>query len=278
MKISASYWMFDGGLDGRKPIYEAIRETKLLGFDAIELCIAGTGVLTEKTSEKECRKIVQMAADEGITISGVASGEAWSYPPSSNDINIRKRIIDFTKRALEVTKWLGTDSYLYIPGAVDIFFLPDAEKVPYDICYQRAIDGIYELLPAAEAAGVALCIENVWNKFLLSPLEMRDFIDMFNSPFVASYFDVGNVMLTGYPEHWINILGKRIRRVHIKDFITGFGNADGFVDLSDGNVDFKIVRKALEGIGYDSYLTSEIIPYAEGRPAKTAKEMIRLFK
>lgn len=278
MKISASYWMFDGGLDGRKPIYEAIRETKLLGFDAIELCIAGTGVLTDKTSEKECRKIVQMAADEGIAISGVASGESWSYSPTSNDKNIRRRILEFTKRALEVTHWLGTDAYLYVPGAVDVFFLPDAEKVPYDIVYQRAIDGINELLPSAESSGVALCIENVWNKFLLSPLEMRDFIDKFNSPFVASYFDVGNVMLTGYPEHWINILGKRIRRVHIKDFKTGYGNADGFVDLSEGNVDFKTVRSALEGTGYDSYLTSELIPFSEGRPEKTAKEMIRLFK
>jgi len=278
MKISASYWMFEGGLEGKKPLSEAIQEAKELGFDAIELCIAGSGVLTDKTTKSECLKIVELAKKTGIEISGVASGENWTISPTSNDSSVRKRSIEFTRKSLEITNWLGTDAFLYIPGAVDVFFLPDAVVIPYEICYERAQEAISELLPSAEATGVTLCIENVWNKFLLSPLEMKDFIDSFNSPYIGSYFVVVNVLLTGYPDQWIKILGKRIKRLHIKDFKSSVGTVDGFVDLLEGNVNFPEVVKALKGIGYSGYLTSEIIPFSEGRPEKTAFAMKKLFK
>ena len=117
-----------------------------------------------------------------------------------------------------------------------------------------------------------------WNKFLLSPLEMRDFIDSFNSDFVGSYFDVGNVLLTGYPEQWIRILGKRTKRVHIKDFKKSTGTVEGFVDLLEGDVDFDGVKKALADIGYDGYVTAEMLPYESGRPEKTAAAMKKIFK
>ncbi|MCK5000324.1 MAG: sugar phosphate isomerase/epimerase, partial [Anaerohalosphaera sp.] len=117
----------------------------------------------------------------------------------------------------------------------------------------------------------------VWNKFLLSPLEMRDFIDSFGSDMVGSYFDAGNVLLTGYPEHWISILGSRIKRVHVKDF-KNVGTVEGFVDMLEGDVDFKAVRTALEAIKYDGYITAEMLPYQPGRPEKTADAMKKLFK
>ena len=117
-----------------------------------------------------------------------------------------------------------------------------------------------------------------WNKFLLSPLEMRDFIDSFNSDFVGSYFDVGNVLLTGYPEQWIRILGKRMKRVHIKDFKKSTGTVEGFVDLLEGDVDFDGVKKALADISYDGYVTAEMLPYQPGRPEKTAAAMKKIFK
>jgi len=278
MKISASYWMFEGGLEAEKPITEAMQEAKELGFDAIELAVAGKGVLTDRATQAQCKEITATAKKIGIEISSLASGENWTCSPTANDANVRKRSIDFNRSALQIAKWLGTDAYLFVPGAVDVFFLPDAEVIPYDVCYQRAYEAVRKILPAAEKAGVAICIENVWNKFLLSPLEMRDFIDGFDSEMVGAYFDVGNVLLTGYPEHWIRILGKRIKRVHVKDFKRSAGTAEGFVDLLEGDVDFQTVKKALAGIGYDGYVTAELLPFAPGRPEKTARAMREIFK
>lgn len=170
------------------------------------------------------------------------------------------------------------DAYLLVPGAVDVFFLPDAEVVPYEVCYERAIDFVSKLIPTAEKTGVSICIENVWNKFLLSPLEMRNFIDSFGSKKIGSYFDVGNVLLTGYPDQWIKILGSHIKRVHIKDFKLSVGTAEGFVDLLEGDVDFEAVKKALAEVGYDGYVTAEMLPFEPGRPEKTAEVMKKIFK
>jgi len=278
MKISASYWMFGGGLDATRPIAEAMQEAKDLGFDAIELCIASEGVLTHETTQSECEDVAAAANRIGIEIASVASGQSWTWSPTANDPEVRKKIINFTCKALNVTKWLGTDAYLFVPGAVDVFFLPDAEVVPYDVCYERASEAVKKILPTAEETGVTIGIENVWNKFLLSPLEMRDFIDSFGSDNVGCYFDVGNVLLTGFPDQWIRILSERIKRVHIKDFKLSIGTAEGFVDLLDGDVDFDAVKEALAEIGYDGYVTGELIPFEPGRPEKTAQAMKRIFK
>ena len=278
MKISASYWIFEGGLEGTLPISDAMEQASQLGFDAIELGIASQGVLTHQTTQAECETISEQALKHELEISGVASGESWGCSPTSSDAKVRETILDFTQKALQVTKWLGTDAYLFVPGGVDVFFLPEAEVVPYDVCYQRATQAISQLLPTAEKLGVSVAVENVWNKFLLSPLEMRDFIDNFNSSQVGVYFDVGNVLLTGYPDHWIRILGSRIKRVHFKDFKRSVGTADGFVDLLEGDVDFDAIKKALTEINYDGYVTAEIIPYVPGRPEKTAAAMKKIFK
>jgi len=278
MKISASYWIFDGGLDGSLPIGSAMEQASKLGFEAIELGIASQGVLTHNTTQAECEEIVREAEKHGLEISGVASGESWTTSPTANDEDVRKKIINFTQKALQVTQWLGTDAYLFVPGAVEVFFLPEAEVIPYDVCYQRASEAISQLVPVAEKLGVAIAVENVWNKFLLSPLEMREFIDNFNTSQVGVYFDVGNVLLSGYPDQWIRILGSRIKRVHIKDFKRSVGTADGFVDLLEGDVDFEAVKQALSEINYDGYVTAEMIPFTPGRPEKTAAAMKEIFK
>jgi L-ribulose-5-phosphate 3-epimerase len=277
MKLGISYWMFEGGLEGKVPVLEALQQAKRLGYDSIELSIARSGVLTDAASEAECRKIAAAARRIGIEISSLASVESWSLSPSANDAKVRKAIIEFTKRALQVTRWLGADAYLFVPGGVDVFFLPDAEVIPYDVCYQRVRQAVAKILPTAERLGVTLALENVWNKFLLSPLEVRDFIDGFGSRHVGAYFDVGNVLLTGYPDQWIRILGRRIKRVHIKDYKRSVGTVEGFVDLLQGDVDFAAVKKALAQIGYRGYVTAEILPYAPGRPSKTAKAMRKIF-
>jgi L-ribulose-5-phosphate 3-epimerase len=278
MKLGISYWMFEGGLEGKVPVLEALKQAKRLGYDSIELSIARSGVLTDAASEAECRGIAAAARKIGIEISSLASVESWSLSPTANDPNVRKAIVEFTRKALQVTKWLGADAYLFVPGGVDVFFLPDAEVIPYDVCYQRVRQAVTKLLPLAETLGVTLALENVWNKFLLSPLEVRDFIDSFGSRRLGAYFDVGNVLLTGYPEQWIEILGKRIKRVHIKDFKRAVGTAEGFVDLLQGDVDFAAVKAALSRMGYRGYVTAEILPYAPGRPSKTARAMRRIFR
>ena len=278
MKISASYWMFEGGLEARKPITEVMQEAKDLGFDAIELAIASKGVLTHQATQVQCEDILAVSQKIGIGISSVASAENWFCSPTSNNNEIRNRSIDFTRKAIQITKWLSTDAYLYIPGAVDVFFLPEAEVIPYDACFERACEAVKKILPSAKETGVAICIENVWNKFLLSPLEMRDFVDSFNSEIVGVYFDVGNVFLTGYPEQWIRILGKRIKRVHVKDFKRSVGTVEGFVDLLEGDVNFQVLKEALIDIGYDGYVTAELLPFEPGRPEKTARAMKKIFK
>jgi hexulose-6-phosphate isomerase len=278
MKISASYWMFEGGLEASLPVEQAMAQAKELGFDAIELCVASSGALTHEATQAECEAIVAKAGELGIEIASVASGESWGCSPTDDDPAVRERIVEFTKKALQVAKWLGTDAYLFVPGAVDVFFLENSPVVPYDVCYERASEAVRKVLPTAERLEVTLGIENVWNKFLLSPLEMRDFIDRFNSPAVGSYLDVGNILLTGYPEHWIRILAKRIVRVHVKDFKKSTGTAEGFVDMLEGDVDFETIKTALAEIGYDGYVTAEMLPYQPGRPEKTAAAMKQLFK
>ena len=278
MKISASYWMFEGGLEASLPVEEAMAQAKELGFDAIELCVASSGVLTHEATQAECEAIVAKAGELDIEIASVASGESWGCSPTDDDPAVRERIVEFTKKALQVAKWLGVDAYLFVPGAVDVFFLENSPVVPYDVCYERAAEAVRKVLPTAERLEVTLGIENVWNKFLLSPLEMRSFIDGFDSPAVGSYLDVGNILLTGYPEHWIRILDKRIVRVHVKDFKKSIGTAEGFVDMLEGDVDFEAVKAALAAIGYDGYVTAEMLPYQPGRPEKTAAAMKQLFK
>jgi hexulose-6-phosphate isomerase len=278
MKISASYWMFEGGLEATLPVADAMSQAKELGFDAIELCVASSGALTHEATQAECEAIVARAADLGIEIASVASGESWGCSPTDDNPEVRSRIVEFTKQALQVAKWLGTDAYLFVPGAVDVFFLENSPVVPYDVCYERAKAAVQQILPTAERLGVALGIENVWNKFLLSPLEMQDFIDSFQSDAVGSYLDVGNILLTGYPEHWISILGKRIVRVHVKDFKKSIGTAAGFVDMLEGDVDFEAIKTALAKIGYDGYVTAEMLPYQPGRPQKTAAAMKKIFQ
>lgn len=258
MKKAINYWSFPGGAEGTLEPREFFAQAREAGFEAVELCIAETGRLNLDATEKQCASIRAQAAKNKVQITSCASGLYWACNLGCNKVADRNRAEQAAKRMLQITQWLGTDALLFIPGAVDVFFRPGAEVIPYDVLYSRAKEGTQRLLRTAEQCRVSLCIENVWNKFLLSPLEMRDFIDGFESEFVASYFDVGNVLSTGYPEQWIRILGKRIRRVHLKDFRVAVGTAAGFCDLLSGDVNWPEVIHALRAIGYVGPLTAEL--------------------
>ena len=277
MKKSISYWSFKGGLEDAAPLAKCFKEARANGFQAVEPALGGAGQLTPATTKKECAAIAADAKRAGVEMASLATGLFWGKSLTAGDAGVREEAVDIGRALVEKAAWLGLGAVLVVPGAVDVFFLPDAERVPYDVCYERAQKSIRKLVPAATRHRVRIGIENVWNKFLLSPLEMRDFIDSFGTRYVGAYFDAGNVMLTGFPQHWIKILGKRLVRVHVKDFKTSVGTGAGFCDLLEGDVPWKETMRALKAVGYKSYVTAEMIPWKKGLIAKTSKAMNRIL-
>lgn len=251
------------------PLEDAMRRAKDAGFEGLELSFDASGDLDFNTTQAQAEHVRSLADRVGIRIAGLATGIHWENPLTSADPAKRATGIAAVDKMLDIAMWIGVDAILVVPGAVDVFFLPDAEVVPYDVAWQRSREAIGGLVKKAEANKVAIGLENVWNKFLLSPLEMRDFIDGFGSRYVGSWFDAGNVLNTGYPEHWIPILGERIKRVHVKDFKRAVGNANGFCDLGEGDVNWPAVMAALKAIGYDGWVTAEMIPTYTLYPAGT---------
>lgn len=251
MMKSISIWAF--APDRAWP--EAFQLAKMAGFKAIEVVVGDTGPLRPLSTQSDCKRVIEQAQEVGITLSSLASGLGWKHHLTSSDTAIRRHSIDLTAKSLQIAAWLGLDAMLCVPGTIEV--TPDAPGTPYDAAYDNALASLRELAPIAEEVGVTLGIENVWNKFLLSPLEMRNFIDAVGSPRVGCYFDVGNVLLTGYPEQWISILGHRIARVHFKDFQRSVGTLEGFCPLLEGDVDYPAVMRALRQTGYNGPVTAE---------------------
>jgi hexulose-6-phosphate isomerase len=277
MKKGITYRSFPGGMTGEKDPFEAIAEARRMGYEAIELATGLAGRFTLDADEGFCRRLADHARRAGIDLSSLATVLHWECSLVDADPAVRRRSIDLTRRVLQQAAWLGVDAVLVIPGHVDIFWNPKAAVVPYETAYERSLAAFRELRSEAERLKVALCLENVWNRFLLSPLEFRDFIDRVESPWVGSYFDVGNSFLLGYPEQWIAILGRRIRRVHVKDFRRTVGTIDGFCPLFDGEIDWRRVMEALRAVGYDGYITGEMMPPRMEDLLRTSGDLGRLI-
>ena len=257
---SISYWSFSGGLEGTRPVTEVFAQAKKAGYEAVEVALSPTGDVSMETTEKSAKAVIRAARDNGIKISSVATGMFWGKSLTASDPKVRAEALAIGKQLINVAAWLNAKVVLVVPGAVDVFFDPASEVNEYGKVYDLATEAIGKLEKHAKANKIAIGIENVWNKFLLSPIEMRDFIDQFKSEYVGSYFDVGNCLVNGYPEHWIRVLGKRIKRVHLKDYRRASGDASGFVDLLSGDVNWPVVIKALKEVGYNGPLTAEMIP------------------
>lgn len=215
------------------------------GYDGVEIPQFATREQTESTA--------QAAADAGIEIHSVMCSTHWQSPLSSTDEEVRVKAVEGVKDALRVASWAGAKVVLVVPAVVN-------DDVSYAAAYELSRKSLNECLPTAEELGVTMALENVWNKFLLSPLEFRDYIDAFEHELIQAYFDVGNILLYGYPHQWIDILGERIVRVHVKDFDV---NSRQFVALLTGSVDYPRVVNALRGVGYDGYLTAELATYRQ---------------
>ena len=291
IKKGINIWSFPGDMS----IEECMKTGKDAGFDGIELALALKGPLSLQSTDQEILKYRELSEKIGIKINSLATGLYWQYSFTSDRADIREKAKNLLKRQLEVAALLGADCVLCCPGTVGVDFNPDdvvpdnkeiefftgSEVIDYDIAYERSQQALRELAPYAEKLGVVIGVENIWGKFLLSPIEMRNFIDEINSPYVQVFLDVANMLLFGYPQHWIKILGKRIKKVHFKDFRRGTAQLSGFVDLLAGDVDWKAVIEAFNQIGYDGWANAEMCPvyshYPEQIVYNASKSMDRIL-
>jgi len=259
MKKGLNAWAFPPGV----PVRDAMRYAKRAGYGSIELNLDEKGEIGLRTQRASLKRIATAAKRIGIEISSVSTGLYWSYNMASDDPAERKMAARVLSRQIDTAAALGCDAILVIPGCV-MGLDPSKPTIDPDVVWDRALAGVRAAAPKAEDLGVTMCIENVWNTFLLSATEMRDFVDAAGSPRVGVYYDPANVVKYGVAEQWVRVLGKRIKRVHFKDFRRSVGNLDGFVHLLEGDVDYPTLMKAFKAIRYNGYVTAEIFPYVHG--------------
>lgn len=258
MKKSINLWAFP--YPGQWTLRKCLDIAKDAGFEGVELNIDLEGELSVRSSPAQLMDIRRLAEAVQIEISGVCSFLFWPYSMTSNDGDQRTRGIEMAESMIEAAKHLGTENVLVVPGATFASWVEKSEPVRPDICHARASEAVRKLLPKAEAAGVYLNIENIFmNGFLYSPQEMKEFVDSFGSRNVRVHFDTGNIMEYQFPEHWIPILGERIKNVHLKEWdrrSREFG-LNSFRTLLDGTTNWPAVVEELERVGYEGYLTFE---------------------
>ncbi len=263
MKKSINLWAFP--YPDKLTLRQCMELAKHAGFDGIELNYDLENDLSPKATEQDYTAIRRMADEIGIRISGLCSFLFWPYPLTSNDPAERARGLELAGLMTQAAHAVGTENLLVVPGAVSMPWRPEHDPTPNDVCHRRARESVGKLLPQAEKLGVHLNMENIFfNGFLMSPFEMNDFVDSFSSEYVQIHFDTGNIMEYQYPEHWIPILGKRIKNVHLKEYSKkGTDHSlEAFRPLLDGTTNWPAVLDAFEHTGYDQYLTFEYFhPY-----------------
>ena len=254
MKTAVSFFTFDESTD----LKEAMQQCKSAGYDGVELVLTDTGGLNMGISDSGLADIKRAADGFGLEIPSIGSWNIWGNNLVSDDPTVAEKGFEIIKKQLYCAAALGADTILAIPGYVGTPFFEG--KVSYDVAYDRAQAAISKLGEIAKEVKVNIGVENVWNKFLLSPLEMRNFIDEIGNEYVGAYFDVGNIIYIGYPEQWIRILGKRIKKLHFCDYRFEQAGLGAFVDLFEGDVDYFEVMAACKEIGYDDWATVEFLP------------------
>jgi hexulose-6-phosphate isomerase len=233
-----------GSIGFGKTILEKFKYAKDAGFEGVE-----------PMSHLDRSEVIRASEITGLPVTSVCGELHWKYLLSDPDPAVREQGVTALKLTLQDASAYGTDTVLLVPGRV-------SDKVTYDECWIRSTDEIKKALPLAEKLQVKIGIENVWNNFLLSPMEAATYVDQFKSPYVGFYFDCGNILAYGWPEQWIKILNKRIARVHIKEYSLKIadtqGKRAGFgVKLQEGDVNWTAVMKAIDEIGYQGWTTIE---------------------
>src|SRR5438309_5492902 len=239
-------------------IREKFQLAKEAGFDAIEC------PTTPEVPKAE--EMLAASKEVGLPIHSVMNSEHWRSPLSSADPAVVEKSLEGMRTSLRNAKLWGADTVLLVPAVVN-------PETSYAQAWERSQRQIRKLIPLAEESKVIIGIEEVWNKFLLSPLEFARYIDEFNSPWIRAYFDVGNVAINGYAHDWIRTLGKRIVKLHFKDFVFAKGEAK-WTPLLEGAIDFKAIHAALTEIGYKGDATVEL----SGGDAEYLKEVNTRFE
>lgn len=230
-------YMLGGLMKGK--VQETFQFLKDAGFEGVELI---------SPNDLDVNEVIGARDKTGLVIHGVSGGRHWQEPLSHPDPAVVERGMAAIRQEFLDCKAYGGTTVLVVPAVVN-------KDVSYRDAYKRSQAAIRKLIPDAEKAGIKIAIEEVWNKFLLSPPEFARYIDEFESPWVGAYFDVGNVVEFGYPQEWIRELGKRILKIHIKEY-----KKEKRFDylLGEGEIDWPEVRKALAEVGYEGWITAEV--------------------
>ncbi len=258
MKKSINLWALP--YPQKMTLRQCLEICKDAGFEGVELNYALEGDLSPQASDADLKQLARLVEELGLKVSGLCSFLFWPYSFTHADPQRRQKGVELALDMIRACRLLGTENLLIVPGATYAPWLPDDPPVPFDVCAQRAREAVRRLIPEAEKHGVYLNIENIFaNGFLHSPEEMIAFVDSFNSERVQVHFDTGNIAQYHFPEHWIPLLGKRIRNVHLKEYSKKSHefNLNAFRPLLDGTIDWPAVLDALERVGYRGYLTFE---------------------
>ncbi len=256
-----------GMVQGDMSILKKFQLLKELGFDGVEM---------DSPNGYDSAEVIAARDASGLTIHGVVDSVHWQKTLSHQDLEVRKAGIAGLETALRDAKAYGASSVLLVPAVVN-------KQVSYDEAYSRSQDCVRQVLPLAADLEIRIAFENVWNKFLLSPLETARYIDEFESEWVGAYFDVGNVVTYGWPEHWVRILGKRIFKIDVKEFSRKLQNEKGpyagfRVELLEGDCDWPAVMKALREVGYEGWFTAEIAGGGRERLEDISARMGRILE
>jgi hexulose-6-phosphate isomerase len=244
-----------GTLPLKPSVVKSLPAIKKAGFDGIQLGIMAPplGELSFASTDAEVKQLRDACNDAGVEPHSLYIPNGFGF--FLEDKAERQKSLEQAKRVFDIAAILGARTWLVHPGQL-------TAEVPYDDCYRYCIEGLHALKTRAEMTHLRIGLENVWNKFLMSPLEARRLVEEVNSPQVGIWFDIGNAVVFGYPEQWIRILAKQIVGIHIKDFKRGpsnhFGTIDGFVPLFHGSVNWPAVMKQLAAVGFDDYLITEV--------------------
>jgi hexulose-6-phosphate isomerase len=214
------------------------------GFSGVEIGTVDT--------DDESRNLKALADKYGLEIPSIMNSAHWQYPLSSPDPEVRKKSVEGMMKSLKSAAIIGANTVLLVPAVVN-------QDVCYEDAYATSQKEIKELAKVAEDLKVNISIENVWNNFLLSPIEFAKYIDEIGSKYVNAYFDVGNILIYGFPQHWIRTLGSRIKKVHVKGFRVG---PKTFTFLLDSDINWTAVMQSFKDIGYDDYITAEMGTYS----------------
>ena len=263
MKKSINQWAFP--YPQRMNLKECLQLAKDAGFDGIELNYDLDNDLSPNSGTKDYQNIRRLADKIGIRISGLCSFLFWPYPLTSNDPDKRAKGLELAGKIAQAAHDLGVENVLLVPGAVHIPWRDDHEPVPNDVCDRRAREAVKKLIPQAERLNVFLNIENIFfSGYLMTPMEMNDFVDSFGTEHVKIHFDTGNISIFQHPEHWVPIMGNRIKNTHFKEFSkksTDY-SLETFRPLLDGTTNWPAVMEQLDRVGYRGYVTFEYFhPY-----------------